>query len=168
MAGTANTLRPAPEQFAITTIGVLEDVVRDALAKIDAGSCGTASHPRASLVKPEARPFLTILQGQLAAVEEQLKSGAQPELRIRKLLAIIERLSTVNSAPLHLSPAPRRVEIPALPCFSSTQTLFNYYRLGMIFILLTFGMAQSGPVVSLLRTQIRSDLPRDHIHALIW
>lgn len=79
------------DRFAIKATSVLSAEVHNALASLPDSSCDVA------VAKPNPpRPFLTMLETHLGAVEERLKSGTQTEAEAPELLAALERLSTAR------------------------------------------------------------------------
>lgn len=97
---TPTETRQQLDQFAIKATSMLSTEIHNALACLLDSSCDVAPAPKnsvaASDMKPSLRPFLTVLEAQLGAVEERLKSGTQTEAKVRELLAALERLSTAS------------------------------------------------------------------------
>lgn len=102
---TPTKTRQQLDRFAIKATSVLSAEVHNALASLPDSSCDVAPIPEKSVAKPIPeksvaksipRPFLTMLEIHLGAVEERLKSGTQTEAKARELLAALERLSTAR------------------------------------------------------------------------
>lgn len=104
MATPTETRRQQLDRFALKATSVLGAEVRSALAGLPDSSRDVAPTTKKPVTpsdtKCSPRPFLTVLEAQVDAVEERLKSGTQTETKVREILAALERLSTASGPKL--------------------------------------------------------------------